>query len=672
MYSSRMRSFAASFTLATLIVSNTAHAYLDVVAFTGDVAVLGVEFQGDALAFSVNGADQLAFTFPGQSATDSAVRGDAVWMREGATLTLVAGPDFPGVTRLIDFAPDIPSRLASRLFFDDDGTIYLMGTESGNDAIYALHTTDGTHDVVAREGDAAPGGGTYSALDGFQMHAGGPLVFHATASGAAGIFAYEDGAVRRVVSVGDTLLGRTVDLVGEAAADSGGRIYFDATVSDTSGSAGGIFLHDGTSFSQVVAPAPEAADAVESITGFQVAPNAGLFWSGAKWTDAGGGSFIPEPVLVNVATGGSETTLLSAATDLGGNTFEGVIQFAVSNEGVVVDASVADGVGTVEALVSVSIDGTARLHTVVGQVISGLDHSYGALSQLTGISTGRFYVKAFDGTGNDVVDSFAMDTPSPVLKKGGFIDEPETLVADTMGFYRNAGVSWPLTSGGRACLQVTTNDFKSAIACDTDIFATAIDSLVVEGSLTVDTTRASQQLTADASIKVSGTSVAPTWMLEGTFSQPVQGGRIFVVDTLLAEHPELCDFILDGELATGFRCSQTDAAVFGLDSAGLGMDALFDMPSGFTEDTLTVTWNLTGEDEAGQALTSGTDTTTLTNLHMALGLTGADGGTDAGADGGGMGSGGGGICSSAGSLDSTPAHLAVTCLLLFAARRRRR
>ncbi|MEM9073821.1 MAG: hypothetical protein AAGE52_35345, partial [Myxococcota bacterium] len=458
------------FVCVSCIAHTTYGQGLFVVARAGDDAVAGARFRNTEPTggLSINAAGQLAFTYEVE-ATEGLVRGDAVWLRTDEGLTLVAGPEIDGVDRLVAFAPNIPSSLGSQFFLDDDGTIYLMARDdAGADAIHALRTAGSPGmEIVAQEGGAAPGGGVFASLSTFQIQPGGPLHFSATVGGVLGLYLYEGGEVRRVISVGDSIEGDTVEAIRDTGVDARGSVYFKATVRSASESFEGLFVNASDSTVLLAQVEPEAMDAVAAIGSFMVLPRGGVVYEGQRWFDFGGGSFGASPVVRRIAVDRSVSTLISSDSTFEGAVYAGAMALtALGDEGVAVHGSVdRGGPGPEEALLSADIDGDPELLAVVRQPLPGTDHTYNAISQVAGPDLANIVVHAFTDEG-DVVDSVTSLGVTEIANAAVLVEHRDLLlVPDTLGLFRSAQVGRPVSAEGVPCMFMTDRDSAPSIVC---------------------------------------------------------------------------------------------------------------------------------------------------------------------------------------------------------------
>ncbi len=121
-----------------------------------------------------------------------------------------------------------------RASLNDAGDVAFLGGYTGGQGVF-IQPGAGSMLAVARLGDAAPGGGTYAGFDGVsRINAGGDVAFLAAVDGApSGIFFYDGGTTLlvSVVRVGDATLDmrEICDFIAPAVGLGGGALAFQAS-----------------------------------------------------------------------------------------------------------------------------------------------------------------------------------------------------------------------------------------------------------------------------------------------------------------------------------------------------------------------------------------------------------------------------------------------------------
>ncbi len=113
---------------------------------------------------------------------------------------------------------------------------------------------------------------------------------------------------------------------------------------------------------------------------------------------------------------------------------------------------------------------------------------------------------------------------------------------------------------------------------------------------------------------------APTWTIEASFSSPLVGRRVYILDGG-TERADVCGFQTDAAgLATSAVCSQADSTTLPLTHDGpLQMFVQVNLPrDGVADDRLVVSWRASAQTDTG------TDLDPVTSTHTLEGTTVAD------------------------------------------------
>jgi hypothetical protein len=171
---------------------------------------------------AINGQGDIAFTARSNDGVDGVEY--LMLYAEGKVMPLLReGDPAPGGGSFTEFG---------NVQLNDDGVIVLSPSIAAGALSGVFRITGGKVEAIARSGMEAPGGGTFSFVEAPSINARGDIAFQAsvTAPGRSGVFIFSNGVLSQIAGAGDVVEDDTLLSAGRPSIDAQGRVAFGASI----------------------------------------------------------------------------------------------------------------------------------------------------------------------------------------------------------------------------------------------------------------------------------------------------------------------------------------------------------------------------------------------------------------------------------------------------------